>query len=79
MIHPASDNILSIDLTSCLVMNNVHALGFSAYDLLNICPKINPQAKEIGEITSEANLQQIQQSVQEADIVIVAWGYNWNK
>jgi hypothetical protein len=78
-IYPASNDIITLDLTTQLIQNALHRLNFGGFDALNITPKINPPSGEIGGVTSLENIEQIKKSAEEITknpdgVIIIAWG-----
>lgn len=78
MINPTCEEVLSQDMTSIFVQNNLLKLGYGCLNIVNlysmITPKINVRWYGNDELTTSDNDKEIIRSAEKSDIIIIAWG-----
>ena len=76
-IAPSEDFNVSADLTTSLIENNLNALDYGGFCLVNLISKIGvdvKKAKTINDLWNNETDQEIIKQAQSADKIIVAWG-----
>lgn len=78
MINPNSADILSMDLTTMLVINNLSKLGFGSVNIANlysqITDKISLRFNSDEDLLDSNNDSIIAKYAEQSDAVIIAWG-----
>ena len=76
-ICPSVDYNIKTDLTCQLVTNNLYALGFSGFTLLNLFSKVGTDFKKVSntaDLYDKETDKMILSACEAADIIILAWG-----
>lgn len=77
MLNPASANIVSMDTSSMLVVNNLNRLSYSGCDITNLFSLMTTKLSTTDGVEGlylEDNFEQIQKSAESCDTVILAVG-----
>lgn len=77
MIQPNKSDTIILDLTTVLVINNLHNLGFGAVDIVNLFSKIDTKLSMkdgLSNLIDKDTDKHIIESAKKASTIIVAWG-----
>lgn len=78
MINPNSADTLSMDMTTMLVLNNLHELGFGSVNIVNlysrIMPKLSLRFNSDDDLIAKDCDEVIEQYAAMSDAIIIAWG-----
>lgn len=77
-LNPSSCEPFELDLTTMLILNNIHKLGkFGGVDLVNLFSTVTMKllsADCSNDLSAEKNIDCIVKSAKGADSIIIAWG-----
>ena len=80
MINPNTADTVNFDMTTMLVINNLHKLGFGSVNIVNlysrIMEKLNLRFNGDDELIHDEADEIIQQYAAMSDAIIIAWGTN---
>ena len=78
MINPNTADTVNFDMTTMLVINNLHKLGFGSVNIVNlysrIMEKLNLRFNGDDELIADEADEIIQQYAAMSDAIIIAWG-----
>ena len=75
MTFPASSSIEYQDLTTMSILNNLAKLKYGSVDILNLFSKTDAtMSQDLSVLNTPENDQQILQSAENADAIIIAYG-----
>ena len=78
MINPNTADTLCMDMTTMLVLNNLHKLGFGSVNIVNlysrITPKLSLRFNSDDDLIAKGCDEIIEEYAVTSDAIIIAWG-----
>ncbi|MBQ6212640.1 MAG: DUF1643 domain-containing protein, partial [Ruminococcus sp.] len=78
MINPNTADTLCMDMTTMLVLNNLHKLGFGSVNIVNlysrITPKLSLRFNSDDDLIAKGCDEMIEEYAVTSDAIIIAWG-----